>query len=105
MMMKALTAVLALVVLVALLFGAAYWGQQYGIKSSTRVEATYLPMLQNAHECVVYRDWECVESSQEFLATLMAERLQILHDNGLVDPSVAESIEDYLSWYDANIAD
>lgn len=104
MMMKVLTAVLGLVVLAALLFGAAYWGQQYGIKSSTRVEATYLPMLQNAHECVVYRDWECVESSQRVLAALMAERLAILYDNGLVNASVEEQIDDYLSWYDATIA-
>ena len=87
----------------SVLFGAAYWGQRVGIRSSTKIEAAYIPIVTKSRDCYEISDWDCVRVSQDIMAGLLATRLKVLKDNSLIDESVSDSVDEYLSWYKSNV--
>ena len=100
-MKKVLTWTLIAITAFVLLFAAAYWGYLDGIRSSTTLEAAYLPIIAAHSECYENRDWECVRISNEFLATMASSRMNALRDASLIDESISEHVDDFLSWYDS----
>ncbi len=89
---------LLLVATVALVFVTAYFGQRYGIKSSTQIEAAYIPLLQKQHDCIASGETECIRATNEMMSSLLATRMKVLKEEALVHESVEEEVDNYLRW-------
>ena len=88
----------------ASLFGAAYWGQLYALKSSTKIEAAYIHAVRIQADCIDLEGWDCVRFTQKAIADMLAARMSVLQQRSLIDDNVAADVKEYLGWHELSYA-
>lgn len=102
-MRRAIVTSLFFVAAVALVYATAYFGQRHGIKSSTRIEAAYMPLLQKQHDCLASGETECIRVTNEMMSSLLATRMRVLKEHALIHETVEEEVDNYLSWFEYGV--
>jgi hypothetical protein len=84
------------------LFAVANWGRRVGVESATIANVPNAILITKQHECLQLRDWECLRVGNEFQAKLLYLQMKTLKDKDLVERSMEEVVDEFLSWYETN---